>query len=266
MKNSQETKQSNLIKPGTIWQLGYHKIAYGDCRDKELVARLLDGEQITSINVDVPYGIGYTQSKQGFSKVRKDKNITNDEIVSDEAYTKFTYDWLTAVLPHMTRKNSIYIFNSDKMLFALKDGMDQAGVKFSQLIIWIKNHAVIGRKDYLPQHELIAYGWFGTHEFRKAKDKSVLCYPKPNKSTLHPTMKPVGLIRHLILNSSKIGDIIFDGFLGSGTALIACEQTGRRCMGIEMDPEYCQTAIDRWERQTGLTAVKIVDGKDDRHE
>ncbi len=262
MKNSQEKKQSNLVKPGTIWQLGEHRLALGDCRDKQLVARLLNGEQVTSVNVDVPYGVEYNLSKKGFSKVSKTKDIANDEIISDEAYTKFTYEWLTAVLPHLAKKNSIYIFNSDKMLFALKDGMDQAGVKFSQLLIWIKNHAVVGRKDYLPQHELVAYGWFGAHQFRKAKDKSVLLYPKPNNSPLHPTMKPVGLIRHLILNSSKIGNIVFDGFLGSGTTLLACEQTGRRCMGIELDPEYCLTAIRRWEKYTRLTAVEICEGKE----
>jgi site-specific DNA-methyltransferase (adenine-specific) len=266
MKNSQETKRSNLVKSGDIWQLGEHRLACGDCRDPKLIANLLNGEKIDSINVDVPYGVSYTQSKAGFSKVHKAKNISNDDIASEEDYAQFTYDWLTAVLPHLETKNSIYIFNSDRMVFALKVGMERAGVGFSQLLIWIKNHAVIGRKDYLLQHELIAYGWYGTHQFRKAKDKSVLFYPKSNKSTVHPTMKPVGLIRHLVLNSTKIGGVVYDGFLGSGTTLLACEQAGRKCIGMEMDPEYCQTTIERWQKLTGLTAVKVKDGKGQTHE
>jgi DNA modification methylase len=81
--------------------------------------------------------------------------------------------------------------------------------------------------------------------------------PKPNKSPLHTTTKPLDLIRRLILNSTRIGDIVFDGFLGSGTTLLACEQTKRICIGVELDPEYCQTIIDRFEKLTGCAAKKI---------
>jgi DNA modification methylase len=119
---------------------------------------------------------------------------------------------MDAITSHLERKNSFYIFNADKMVFALRDGMLKAGLKFAQLLIWVKTHAVIGRLDYAPQHELIAYGWFGTHEFVKGKDKSVLVYPKPNKSKMHPTTKPIPLIRHLILNSTRIGDVVYDAF------------------------------------------------------
>jgi len=111
--------------------------------------------------------------------------------------------------------------------------------------------------DYLPQHEFIAYGWFGTHEFHKSKDKSILFYPKPNKSKLHPTMKPVGLLRRLILNSTKVGDAVYDPFGGSGSTLIACEQTKRRCLTIEVDPKYCQTIIDRFNKLTGKEVKRL---------
>ena len=143
------------------------------------------------------------------------------------------------------------------MLFALRDGMHEAGIKFAQLLIWVKTHAVIGRMDYAPQHELIAYGWHGTHEFLKSKDKSVLVCPRPNKSKMHPSTKPIELIRRLVLNSTRIGDVVFDGFLGSGTTLLACEQTKRICIGVEMDTEYCQTIIDRFEKLTNIKAKKL---------
>ena len=143
------------------------------------------------------------------------------------------------------------------MVFALREGIINAGLKFGQLLIWVKTHSIIGRLDYSPQHELIAYCWYGAHEFMKSKDRSVIVYPKPNKSPFHPTTKPIGLIRRLILNSTNIGDVVFDGFLGSGTTLLGCEQTKRVCVGVEIDLEYCQTTIDRFQKLTGIKAIKL---------
>ncbi len=245
-------KSPNSIKPGDMFALGDHLLACGDCRDKELVARLVGTRKIKAVISDPPYGVAVTESKEGFQTLKKNKVIENDHLQSDGEYRAFTGAWIKAVTPHLAKKNSFYIFNSDKMIFALREGMHDVGLKFCQLLIWVKTHSVIGRMDYAPQHELIAYGWFGTHEFVKAKDKSVIVYPKPNKSSFHPTTKPVGLIRRLILNSTRIGDVVYDGFLGSGTTLLACEQTKRVCVGIELDPEYCQTIITRFEKLTGI--------------
>lgn len=250
-------KSQNSIKKGSIWRLGDHVLGCGDSRDKEFVAKVIGKQKIKAVIADVPYGIAVTESKRNFQSLKKDKVIENDHIQTDEEYAKFTEDWLVALTPFLEKKNAMYIFNSDKMIFALREGMKQAGCKFAQLIVWMKTHAVIGRMDYASMHELIAYGWHGTHEFMKSKDKSVIVYPKPNKSPLHPTTKPVPLIRHLILNSTRIGDMVFDGFMGSGTCLIACEQTKRKCIGIELDPEYVQTTIDRWEKLTGKKAIQI---------
>lgn len=246
------------IKNGDKFKLGNHFLINGDCSDPEIIKKLFGSHKAKTIICDVPYGVSISQAKRTFTKDGiSHKDIINDQIQSDEEYQKFTKNWLETIKPYLYSKNAAYIFNSDKMVFALRDGMLDANFKFAQLLIWIKTHAVIGRMDYLPQHELIAYGWFGTHEFMKSKDKSVLIYPKPNKSKLHPTMKPVGLIRNLILNSSRIGDIIYDGFLGSGTCIIAAEQTKRRCFGVELDPEYCQTIINRFEKTFGVKAEKV---------
>ena len=199
--------------------------------------------------------------KRGFSKIRVDKDILTDEIKSDSEYAEFSKKWLLPILPYLEPKNSFYIFNSDAMLFALRDGMEEARIHFSQLLIWVKNHAVIGRKDYLPQHELIAYGWYGKHRPLRTKDKTVLLYPKPHRSVLHPTQKPVGLIRRLVLNSTNIEDIVYDSFAGSGTTAVACEQTKRRSISIELDEAYCQTIITRMENLFGLKAERISDEK-----
>ena len=198
MKNSQVKKQSKLIKEGQIWQLGKHKLLVGSCIDTNLVEELLKNSQVNAIVTDPPYGIMYVESKEDVGKPTKNKIIANDNITKEPAYKKFSEDWLQPALPYLAKKNSIYIFNCDKMLFALRQAMSNCNIYFSQLIIWIKNQATIARKDYSPQHELILYGWYGTHTFRKAKDKSVLCFPKPHKSVLHPTMKPINLISHLV--------------------------------------------------------------------
>lgn len=253
-------KSLNSIKAGDIFVLGNHILACGDARDKALVSRLVGIRKIKikAVIIDPPYAIDAAASKRGFQALSKDKDIANDHLQSDAEYQAFTRAWIGAITPHLAKKNSFYIFNADKMIFALRSGMQDAGVKFCQLLIWVKTHAVIGRMDYAPQHELLAYGWFGTHEFLKAKDKSVLVYPKPNKSPFHPTTKPLGLIRRLVLNSTRIGDTVYDGFLGSGTTLLACEQTRRVCIGIEIDPEYCLTTIRRWEKLTNKKAEIYV--------
>lgn len=250
-------KSSNLIKYGDSFCLGNHLLLCADSRNKDMVTKLIGKHKIKAVIIDPPYGVAVTESKQNFQTLSKNKVIANDHIQTDEEYRKFTRDWIEAIKPHLDRKNSFYIFNSDKMVFALREGILEAGLKFGQLLIWVKTHAVVGRMDYAPQHELIAYAWYGVHEFLKSKDKSVLVCPKPNKSPFHPTTKPLDLIRRLILNSTRIGDIVFDGFLGSGTTLLACEQTKRICIGIELDTEYCQTIIDRFQKLTGLKAEKI---------
>ena len=175
-------KSPNSIKLGDIFQLDVHTIACGDSRDIPFVQSVVGKWKIKAIITDPPYGVAVTESKRNFQSLKKDKVIENDHIQTDEEYIMFTSQWLGAVLPYLERKNAMYIFNSDKMLFALREGMLRVHCKFAQLIVWVKTQAVIGRMDYAPMHELIAYGWYGTHEFLKSKDKSVIVHPKPNKS------------------------------------------------------------------------------------
>jgi len=241
-----------LVKEREIYKLGEHKLACGDCRDSCLVKELIGEDRINLIVTDPPYGVSYVESKANFGKIKRgDKIIENDTFKNEDGYRQFTSDWLSAVKQYLAEKNSIYIFNSDRMVFALKDGMADSGFRLAQLLIWVKSNQVIGRRDYLAKHEFIAYGWYGAHKFFKSKDKSVLYCPKPNKSPLHPTTKPASLIRRLILNSSKVGDVIYDPFAGSGTTLIACEQVGRKCLAIEIDPDYCKVVIDRYKKLKG---------------
>ena len=238
----QTPKQEKLIKLGDIIELGPHRLLCGDSSDTNSVKKLIGEDKIDLVLTDPPYGIAYTESKAGFSQsLAKPKEIQNDHLQSEEEYIQFSEKWLKILIPFLNNKNTIYIFNSDKMIFALRQALINVGIYFSQLLIWIKSNAVVGRLDYLPQHELLVYSWYGRHAFKKSKDKSVLFCPKPSRSKLHPTQKPISLLRRLILNSSKVGDVVFDPFGGSGSTLIACHQTKRKCLMIEIDQEYCET-------------------------
>lgn len=246
------------IKYGDKFKIGNHYLINGDCRDEKIIKKLFGEKEVKLLILDPPYGIQANQARESFIQTKNQhKNIINDQFQSDEEYRKFTKDYLEAIKTYLAAKNSCYIFNSDKMIFALREGILDAGFKFSELLVWVKTHAVIGRMDYLPQHELIAYCWYGTHEFLKSKDKSVLVHPKPNRSKLHPTMKPVGLLRNLILNSSRVNDIVYDGFLGVGSTMLAAEQTKRICCGIELDSGYCLATLNRMEKVFKIKAKKV---------
>lgn len=245
------------INYGDKFEIGDHILVCGDALESKIVEKAIGKNKIAAFISDIPYGVSYTASKKNFSKVKVDKDILNDGFVSEKQYAEFVKGLISPIIPYLTRKNSFYIFNSDKQIFALREGMEKAGVRFAQLLIWIKNQPVIGRKDYLPMHELIAFGWFGVHEFKKAKDKSVIFCPKPSKSSLHPTQKPLSLMRRLILNSTSIGDVVYEPCAGSGSTGIACEQTKRKCVMIELDPEYCRTIIDRFEKMSGVKVKRV---------
>jgi DNA modification methylase len=125
------------------------------------------------------------------------------------------------------------------------------------MIIWLKNQPVMSRKDYLSMYELIAYGWFGKHKMERPKSRNALYYSRPTKSKLHPTQKPIGLLRKIIPDSTKVKDVVYDPFLGSGSTAVACEHLGRKCIGIELDEAYVEVSLKRLEKLTGKKSVKL---------
>lgn len=248
------------ISEWDIFLLRDHLLYCWDSRNPDIWKRILrDGQKIQLLLSDPPYAINYVASKKWFTDTTEQfEDIAQDGIQSDREYSQFTRDWIAPMLPYFAEKNASYIFNADKMIFALREWMLQAGMRFTQLLVWIKDSAIIGRLDYLPQHELIAYGWYGKHAFYGGKAKSILLFARVRKNTIHPTMKPIPLLRELILNSSKRGDTVYDPFGGSGSTLIASEQTGRKCVTVEINPVYCRAIIERWQEYTGKIAEKIT--------
>lgn len=246
------------IKIGDIYILGDHVLACGSSTNAEFVAEAAEhAGKVSMVLTDPPYGVAYVEGKADFATLGKGKVIENDHLQTDEEYQLFTEQWLNAITPHLASYNTFYIFNSDMMFCALRSAMQAAGLYYSQMLIWVKDSVVVGRKDYLPMHEVIAYGWYGRHKMNRSKAKSIIVHPKPKKARLHPTMKPVGLLRKIIPNNTKTGEWIYDAFGGSGSTLIACEHMGRRCLMVELDPEYIATIIRRWETLTGKKAKKV---------
>jgi DNA modification methylase len=247
------------INKGDIFKVGNHIVGCGDSTDRNFVSKVIGVNKIRTILCDPPYGVAYVENKKGFAKlgIKDEKIIAGDHLQSEDEYENFTQKYLGAVIPYLEDYNAVYIFNADPMFPSLRLGMKSAGFYYSQMIIWLKNQPVMSRKDYLSQYELIAYGWFGKHKTERSKSKNVIYYPRPSKSKLHPTQKPIGLLRRIIPDSTKIGDIIYDPFLGSGSTAVACEHLGRKCIGIELDEMYIQTILTRLEKLTGEKVVKI---------
>ena len=251
------------VKQNSIWQLGDHILGCGSSTDADFVAKVCGHakDKIRVIMTDPPYGVAYVEGKRDFAKLGAEKGkareIMNDHLQTEEEYADFTEAWLSPVKNFLQPYNACYIFNSDIMFRALRDGTDKAGFYYSQMLVWVKNTVVVGRKDYLPMHEIIWYGWYGKHKMERSKAKSVITHPKPSSSKLHPTMKPIGLLRKLIPNSAKFGEYVYDPFGGSGSTLIACEHLKRKCVTVELDTTYAETIIQRWELLTKQKAKEI---------
>lgn len=168
--------------------------------------------------------------------------------------------------------NTCYIFMAGKELHSLRLGAEDAGLTWSDYLIWLKNNPVLGRKDYSAKHEFIYYGWHGKHKFYGEFSTTVLEYDKPQVSDLHPTMKPVELCARLISDGSRGGQdnddggVIYDAFGGSGPTLVACEQMGRTCRIMEQEPAYCDVIINRWEALTRQKAVLVEEGSCNNNE
>jgi DNA modification methylase len=153
-----------------------------------------------------------------------------------------------------------YVFcaSGGELLAPMLASLDVTGWNLRHCLVWVKNSMVFGRSDYHYRHEPCLYGWKpgAAHYFTESRSEtSVMEFDKPLKNDLHPTMKPVKLIAYIIGNSSRHGELVFDAFLGSGTTLIAAEQSDRICYGCELSPNYCDVILTRWENLTGKTAV-----------
>lgn len=248
------------IERGEIWQLGDHRLMCGDATCREDVDNLMGGGKADMVFTDPPYGVDYASKNRFLNRIapanRIEEPILNDNI---EDYYTFFSDFIGNLVLNET--NSIYVTISGQKLLQLLQAFKDKDFKMSQLLVWVKNNHVLGRQDYSNKHELIWYGWKGKHKYYGGFDTTTWEIKKPQKSELHPTMKPIPLIDIAIVNSSQKGQIVLDLFGGSGSTLIACEQRKRKCYMMEIDPYYCSVIIERWEKFTNKKAEKVTDNE-----
>lgn len=240
-------------KPGQIYQLGRHRLMCGDSTNKSDVKELMGGYQADLLLTDPPYNVDYTV------KTKTAMKIDNDHLKDDDFY-KFLYSAFDCAKENMKDGAAYYVWYASSQAINFSRALNDAGMKVRQQLIWEKNQIVMGRQDYQWQHEPCLYGWNedGSHAwYSDRKQSTVLHFDKPQRSDLHPTMKPIPLFDYQIKNSSKSGDIVLDLFGGSGTSIMACEQDGRTCYTMEFDPKYVDVIINRWEEFTGEKAKLI---------
>lgn len=249
-----ELEEPCFSKTGDIWTLGRHRIICGDATKLETYKTLLENTKVNLVVTDPPYNVNYEGSAG---------KIKNDNMEDDKFY-QFLFNSFVNMEQAMADDASIYVFHADTEGLNFRKAFQDAGFYLSGCCIWKKPSLVLGRSPYQWQHEPCLYGWKkkGKHKwYAGRKETSVWEFEKPKKNADHPTMKPIALLAYPIKNSSMTNSLVLDPFAGSGSTLIACEQTGRICYAIELDEKYCDVIVKRYIEQIGNDkSVKVLRG------
>lgn len=240
----EELKKPAVTKFGDLWLLGNHRLICGDSTKIDTFTVLMDGKQANLVVTDPPYNVNYEGSA---GKLKNDN-------MADEAFYTFLLSAFKNMEAVMTKDASIYVFHADTEGLNFRKAFSDAGFYLSGTCIWKKQSLVLGRSPYQWQHEPVLFGWkkAGKHNwYSDRKQTTIWEFEKPKKNADHPTMKPVPLIAYPILNSSMVNSIVLDPFGGSGSTLVACEQTERICYTIELGEKYCDVIVKRYVEQVG---------------
>lgn len=249
-----ELEEPCFSKTGDMWTLGKHRVICGDATKLETFKTLLENTKVNLVVTDPPYNVNY-EGAAG--------KIKNDNMEDDKFY-QFLFNSFVNMEQAMADDASIYVFHADTEGLNFRKAFQDAGFYLSGCCIWKKPSLVLGRSPYQWQHEPCLYGWKkkGKHKwYAGRKETSVWEFEKPKKNADHPTMKPIALLAYPIKNSSMTNSLVLDPFAGSGSTLIACEQTGRICYAIELDEKYCDVIVKRYIEQIGNDkSVKVLRG------
>ena len=285
-----------VTQPGDLWLLGNHRLLCGDSSKAEDVDRLLAGAPVHLVNTDPPYNVkveprsnnaiaaglssfpaaesshrglmhhqSFDVARQGVKhatteKLRpKDRPLVND-FMSPEDFDAMLHAWFGNIARVLVPGRCFYIWGGYANCGNYPPVLKACELYFAQAIIWVKEHPVLTRKDFMGNHEWCFYGWregAGHHFFGPPNATDVWSVKKVNPaSMIHLTEKPVELAVRAIEYSSRAGENVADFFGGSGSTLIACEKTGRRCFMMELDSLYCDVIVQRWEQFTGKKAER----------
>ena len=252
----EELEKPVFSKTGDVWTLGRHRLVCGDSTKAETYEILMQGKKANLVVTDPPYNVNYEGSAG---------KIKNDNMVAEKFY-QFLLDAFINMEKAMAEDASIYVFHADTEGLNFRRAFTDAGFYLSGCCIWKKPSLVLGRSPYQWQHEPVLYGWKknGKHQwYSDRKQTTIWEFEKPRKNADHPTMKPIPLLAYPITNSSMSNTLILDPFGGSGSTLIACEQTDRSCCTIELDEKYCDVIVKRYVELKGSAEDVSVerDGK-----
>lgn len=287
---SPEVPEEAKAKRGQVYQLGEHRLMCGDSTSPADVQKLMGDDQADCLLTDPPYNVNYGGDAHSPAAC-KHRVIENDNLTDSDFY-KFLLAFYQNAEAALKPGGSFYIWHADSEGYNFRKALRDAGLQLRQTLIWNKNSLVLGRQDYQWKHEPCLYGWKdgAGHYFTSSRSETtviedevpdfskmkkeelvqmlqsvysqattVIDEMKPSKSDLHPTMKPLRLMAYLIQNSTRKGEIVLDLFGGSGSTLIAAEETKRRCRMMEYDPRYVDVIIQRWEEQTGQKAWLLTE-------
>lgn len=266
---------------GDLFEIGNHKLLCGSSTEVETWDKLFGDKLCDMVMTDPPYNVNY----EGGTGLK----IQNDNMSNDLFY-EFLYDFYTALGSYTKAGGAWYVWHADSEGANFRQAFKDSGLLLKQCLIWVKNALVMGRQDYHWKHEPCLYGWKegAAHYFTNDRTKttviedkvdfkkmsksellqlvkeitsdkqktSIINCDKPSRNDVHPTMKPIKLIAPLIENSSKIGELVADGFLGSGSTMVAAHQINRICYGTELDPKYCQVIVDRMIKLDSTLVIK----------
>lgn len=235
----EELKKPTMSKLGDIWLLGRHRFICGDSTKPETYDALMDGQLANMVLTDPPYNVDVEETA---GKIRNDN-------MADEDFYKFLFAAFVCMEQNMAQDASIYVFHADTQGLNFRKAFHDAGFYLSGCCIWKKNALVLGRSPYQWRHEPCLFGWKlgGKHQwYSDRKQTTIWEYDRPKSSKDHPTMKPVALMAYPIQNSCMSNCIVLDPFLGSGSTLIACEETNRICYGIELDEKFADVIVKRY--------------------
>ena len=259
-----EAPAEPITKPGDLWILGNHRLLCGDSTNIQHVERLMDGKKADMVFTDPPYNIGFGGTMSSTSKDGKllpyvTENAKHEAIHNDKKSPEEFQDFIRSVLSviQLNCSGAYYIsFGSGNFHELLTPVASSIGYK--SIVIWVKNQSPMGGGAYRRRYEPIIYGNFsGDFYGTPYSEDDVWEFDRTNKNDLHPTMKPVDLVANALGHGSKPGGSVLDLFMGSGTTIIAAEQTRRSAYGMELDPSYCDVIVKRWEDFTGNTAVCV---------
>lgn len=239
-----ELEKSTMTKPADIWTLGRHRLICGDSTKAETYDLLMGSTKANLVITDPPYNVNYEGSA---GKIKNDN-------MADEAFYNFLLAAYTQMHSAMADDASIYVFHADTEGLNFRRAFADAGFYLSGCCIWKKQSLVLGRSPYQWQHEPCLYGWKknGKHQwYTGRKETTIWEFDKPKKNGDHPTMKPIPLLAYPIMNSSMSNSVVLDPFGGSGSTLIACEQTDRVCYTVELDEKFCDVIVKRYIEQVG---------------